>query len=91
MVATVEAVHRRRRRGQTRRGTHDSDVDDGLDQHEQADEEEQRAPLDVSERLVRVQGADDHQDGRTQECDRRCFNADHGMEEEADQGQAQHD
>ena len=46
-------------------------MDDGLDEHEQADEEEQRAPLDVAQGLVRVERADDHQDGRAEQGDRR--------------------
>ena len=32
----------------------DAHVDDGLDEHEQADEEEQRVPLDVAQGLVRI-------------------------------------
>ena len=36
---------------------------DGLDEDEQADEEEQRRPLHLAERLVGVQAADEHQHG----------------------------
>ena len=67
------------------------DVDDRLDEHEQPDEEEQGVPLDVAQRLVRVERTDDHQDGGAEQRDRRGLEPEHGVEEEADERQDEDD
>ena len=69
----------------------DADVDDRLDEHEQPDEEEQGVPLDVAQRLVRIERADDHQDGRAEQRDGRRLEPERGVEQEADEGQGEDD
>ena len=66
-------------------------MDDRLDEHEQADEEEEGVPLDVAQGLVRVEPADDHQDRRAEQGDGRRLQPEGGVEQEADERQAQDD
>ena len=63
---------------------HDPDVDDRLDEHEQADEEEERRPLDLLEHLLGAQAGDERQDGRADERDRAGLEPERAGEQEAE-------
>ena len=70
--ATVAA---RRGRNLVADASHDAGLDDGLHEYEQPDEEEQRRPLDLPERLVGIDLADEHQDSGSEERNRRRLQA----------------
>ena len=65
----------------------DPGLDDRLDEDEQADEEEERRPLDLAQGLVRVEAGDEHQDRRPEQRDRRGFEVRCAVEQEADDRQ----
>ena len=81
----------RRIRDHRRDATHDARLDDGLDEDEQAHEEEEGGPLDLAEHLVGVEPGDEHQGGRTEERDGRRLQPERRVGEESDDGQAHDD
>ena len=66
----------------------DADLNDCLDEHEQADEEEQRPPLDIAQGIVRIDAAHDHQGGCPEQGDRGRLEAERLMKQEARAGSA---
>ncbi len=62
----------------------DPDVDDRLDQHEQADEEEQGRPLDFAQGLLDLETGQQEQDRRTEQGDRARLETERRGQQEPD-------
>ena len=68
----------------------DADVNDCLYEHEQADEEEKSPPLDVTQGIVWIDAAHDHQRGCPEQSDRGRLEAEGLVKQESEQGQRSH-